>query len=430
MKSSKNKIGLKILNFAKKIININRSLTGEGNRKTLKIIKKEIKKLQLKSFPSNKKVFDWTIPKEWKIKDAFIITPKNKKICELKKNFLHVVSYSRPVKKFINLNELKKNLIFLKNKPNSIPYATTYYKENWGFCLSYNQLKKLSKGNYKAVINTNFKKNGNLIVGEFLIRGKSKKEIVISTNICHPSMVNNELSGPCLATFLAEYLDNKKNYYTYRFIFVPETVGMIAYLSKRLRIIKKNFKAGYHLTCIGDKGPFSMIKTVNEDSYSDKIASTVLSFYKNSKKYSFLSRGSDERQYNSPKINLSVATLMRTKFNSYKEYHTSLDNLKIVSKKSLEDSFNYVLRILDFIENDFRIQSTVKGEPFYSKRNLFRKLGLKTELNKYEWDLFNLPAYADGRYLSDICNKIKRPPWELYKTIKILQKSNLLKLSR
>ena len=243
-------------------------------------------------------------------------------------------------------------------------------------------------------------------------------------------MVNNELSGPCLATFLAEHLNTKKNFYTYRFIFAPETVGMLAYLSKRSSIIKKNFKAGYHLTCIGDKGPFSMIKTINEDSYSDKIASTVLNFYKNSIKHSFLTRGSDERQYNSPKINLPVATLMRTKFNSYKEYHTSLDNLKIVSKKSLEDSFNYVLRVLNFIENDFKIYSTVKGEPFYSKRNLFRKLGVKKDLDKYEWDLFNLPAYADGSYLSDICNKIKRPPWELYKTIKILQKSKLLKLSR
>ncbi len=425
-----NKIGEKILNLIKKLYPINRSLTGPGNLETLKMIKNIIPNLKILKFKSGKKVFDWKIPPEWSVKSAYIIDPSGKKIADFKKNNLHLLGYSRSINLSIKLDDLKKNIFTLPKQPNAVPYVTSYYKKNWGFCLSYNQLKKLSKGNYKAVINTNFKKNGNLIVGEFLIRGKSKKEIVISTNICHPSMVNNELSGPCLATFLAEYLDNKKNYYTYRFIFVPETVGMIAYLSKRLRIIKKNFKAGYHLTCIGDKGPFSMIKTVNEDSYSDKIASTVLSFYKNSKKYSFLSRGSDERQYNSPKINLSVATLMRTKFNSYKEYHTSLDNLKIVSKKSLEDSFNYVLRILDFIENDFRIQSTVKGEPFYSKRNLFRKLGLKTELNKYEWDLFNLPAYADGRYLSDICNKIKRPPWELYKTIKILQKSNLLKLSR
>ena len=425
-----NKIGEKILNLIKKLYPINRSLTGPGNLETLKMIKNIIPNLKILKFKSGKKVFDWKIPPEWSVKSAYIIDPSGKKIADFKKNNLHLLGYSRSINLSIKLDDLKKNIFTLPKQPNAVPYVTSYYKKNWGFCLSYNQLKKLSKGNYKVVIDTNFKKNGNLIVGEFLIRGKSKKEIIISTNICHPSMVNNELSGPCLATFLAEYLDTKKNYYTYRFIFVPETVGMLAYLSKRLRIIKKNFKAGYHLTCIGDKGPFSMIKTVNEDSYSDKIASTVLSFYKNSKKYSFLSRGSDERQYNSPKINLSVATLMRTKFNSYEEYHTSLDNLKIVSKKSLEDSFNYVLRILDFIENDFRIQSTVKGEPFYSKRNLFRKLGLKTELDKYEWDLFNLPAYADGRYLSDICNKIKRPPWELYKTIKILQKSNLLKLSR
>ena len=425
-----NKTGEKIFNLIKKLYPINRSLTGPGNLETLKMIKNVIPKLKILKFKSGKKVFDWKIPPEWSVKSAYIIDPNGKKIVDFKKNNLHLLGYSQSINTSLKLVDLKKNIFSLPKQPNAVPYVTSYYKKNWGFCLSYNQLKTLSKGNYKAIINTNFKKNGNLVVGELLVRGKSKKEIIISTNICHPSMVNNELSGPCLATFLAEYLNTKKNFYTYRFIFVPETVGMLAYLSKRLTIIKKNFKAGYHLTCIGDKGPFSMIKTINENSYSDKIALTVLNFYKNSKKHSFLSRGSDERQYNSPKINLPVATLMRTKFGSYKEYHTSLDNFKIVSKKSLEDSFNYVLRILDFIENDFRIQTMVKGEPFYSKRNLFRKLGLKTQLDKYEWDLFNLPAYADGSYLSDICNKIKRPPWELYKTIKILQKSNLLKLSR
>ncbi len=424
------KTGEKIFNLIKKLYPINRSLTGIGNLETLKIIKNIIPKLKILKFKSGKKVFDWKIPDEWSVKSAYIADPNGKKIVDFRKNNLHLLGYSQSINLSLKLDDLKKNIFTLPKQPNAIPYVTSYYKKNWGFCLSHNQLKKLSKGNYKAVIDTDFKKNGNLIVGELLIRGKSNKEIIVSTNICHPSMVNNELSGPCLATFLAEYLNTKKNYYSYRFIFVPETVGMLAYLSKRLRIIKKNFKAGYHLTCIGDKGPFSMIKTINEDSYSDKIASVVLNFYKNSKKYSFLSRGSDERQFNSPKINLPVATLMRTKFNSYKEYHTSLDNLKIVSKNSLEDSFNYVLRVLDFIENDFKIESLVKGEPFYSKRNLFRKLGLKTKLDKYEWDLFNLPAYANGSYLSDICKRIQRPPWELYKTIKILQKSNLLKLSR
>ena len=424
------KIGEKILSLIKKLYPINRSLTGPGNVETLKIIKKIIPNLKIIKFKSGKKIFDWTIPSEWSVKSAYIIDTNGKKIADFKRNNLHLLGYSQSINLSLSLKDLKKNIFTLPKQPNAVPYVTSYYKKNWGFCLSYNQVKNLPKGNYRAVINTNFNKKGNLVVGEFLLNGKSKKEIVISSNICHPSMVNNELSGPCLATFLAKYLSEKKNYYSYRFIFVPETVGMLAYLNKRLKYIKKNFKAGYHLTCIGDKGSFSVIKTINEDSYSDKIASTVLSFYKNSKKYSFLSRGSDERQYNSPKINLPVATLMRTKFNSYKEYHTSLDNLNIVSKKSLEDSFNYVLRIINFIKNDFKIQTLVHGEPFYSKKNLFRKFGLKNELDKYEWDLFNLPAYADGNYLSDICNRINRPPWELYRTIDILKKNNLLKLSR
>ena len=199
------KIGEKILSLIKKLYPINRSLTGPGNVETLKIIKKIIPNLKIIKFKSGKKIFDWTIPSEWSVKSAYIIDTNGKKIADFKRNNLHLLGYSQSINLSLSLKDLKKNIFTLPKQPNAVPYVTSYYKKNWGFCLSYNQVKNLPKGNYRAVINTNFNKKGNLVVGEFLLNGKSKKEIVISSNICHPSMVNNELSGPCLATFLAKY---------------------------------------------------------------------------------------------------------------------------------------------------------------------------------------------------------------------------------
>ena len=454
MKSNKNKIGLKILNFAKEIININRSLTGEGNRKTLKIIKKEIKKLQLKSFPSNKKVFDWTIPKEWKIKDAFIITPKNKKICELKKNFLHVVSYSKPVKKFINFNELKKNLIFLKNKPNSIPYATTYYKKNWGFCLSYNQYKKLKEGKYFVNINSKLF-DGKLDYGELIIPGKSSKEILLSTYICHPNLANNETSGISLLTFITKWILQKKKNYTYRIIFAPETIGSIAYLHKNFHRMKKNIIAGFILTCVGDNRSFSYLKTRDEYLLTNKIALHVLKHIsKKTKVYDWTHRGSDERQYCSPNINLPVGVLMRTKFGNYKEYHTSDDKIgKVINSKGFEGSYNFVKKIIEGIEDNFIPIQNIKCEPFFEKRKIKysisnEALNILKKQSDYQSRYFKLSSkiknddetklvsrilisnilwLCNGKNDSiDISNLIGLPIWEVNKVLNILLNKQIL----
>ena len=198
-----------ILNFAKSIWSFNRSLSGEGNRATLKKIKEIVKKLNIKSIKSGSKCFDWKIPKEWHVDHAYLIDPNGKKICDFKKNNLHLVGYSAAVDKLINLKELKKHLHYLKEQPTAIPYVTSYYKKNWGFCISYNEYKKLNKGNYKVIIKSKLF-NGKMDYGELIIRGKSKKEILLSTNICHPSMANNEISGISVLTFLAKYLSNKK----------------------------------------------------------------------------------------------------------------------------------------------------------------------------------------------------------------------------
>ena len=428
-KMNKN-IGKKIFDLIKRLYPICRSLTGNGNKKTLNIIKKIIPKLKILKFKSGTKVFDWKIPDEWNVNDAYIISPKGKKIANFKNNNLHLVNYSIPIKKKISLKNLKKKIFYYKNLPSAIPYVTSYYKRDWGFCLTYNQFKKLKPGNYKAFIDTNFNKNGNLVLGEYLIKGRSKKEILISCNICHPSMVNNELSGPSLLTYLIKKLESEQNFYSIRCIFIPETIGAITYLSKKIKHLQKYFYAGFHLTCIGDSRQYSIIESKSKNSYSDKIAKLILKYKKgNTKIYSFFDRGSDERQYNSPGINLSVVTLMRSRFGSFKEYHSSMDNLNITSEKTLIDSFNYVFDIIKLIQNDFLISTSIKCEPFLSKRNLYRNTGLTNPWSKNENLMFDLLSYADNIRLSELAIKFNKNPFKLIELVKFYKKKGLLKIN-
>jgi aminopeptidase-like protein len=406
MKLTSKKIGDLILGFSKKIFNINRSITGEGNRRTLSYIKTEIKDLKLRNFSSNKKVFDWNIPLEWKVNDAYILTPKGEKICNLKENFLHVASYSEAVKETINLNNLKKNLITLKKLPQSIPYATNYYKKQWNFCIAYNQYKKLKKGKYFVNIESKFKK-GKLDYGELIIRGRSKKEIFLTTYICHPNLANNEVSGISLLTFITKWLKTKKRNYTYRIVFAPETIGSIAYLEKNFKIMKKNIIAGYILTCVGDNRNYSYLETRQEFFLTNKIAIHVLRHItKKPKIYDWSDRGSDERQYCSPKINLPLGVLSRTKFGEYKEYHTSSDQIgKVVNSKGLGGSFEYTKRIIETLENIFIPISIIKCEPFFEKRKIKFELStnalnvLKKEKNyvKKYFKVSNLITNLDER---------------------------------
>jgi aminopeptidase-like protein len=232
-------IGQKMLLLAKELFPLNRSLSGEGVRETLNILKRENKELKIHSIKSGTKVFDWEVPDEWNCREAYIITPDGKKICDYNKNNLHLVQYSIPFEGEMSLEELNKHLYSLPHLPDAIPYVTSYYNRKWGFCISENERKKLKKGKYKVVIKSELKK-GVINYADLIIPGKSKKEIMFSTYICHPSMANNELSGPVLATFLAKYLKKRNNYYTYRFIFAPETIGSLIYLSKYLNYLKEN----------------------------------------------------------------------------------------------------------------------------------------------------------------------------------------------
>tara|TARA_Y100001970_G_C14243249_1_gene866240 strand:+ start:963 stop:2276 length:1314 start_codon:yes stop_codon:yes gene_type:complete len=428
---------LEIFNLAKKLWPLNRSITGKGTLDTLKVLKKICKNLKIKNIKSGKKVFDWNIPKEWKINEAFIINPNGKKICDFKKNNLHVVNYSIGVNKILNLKELKKKLFSIPEQPKAIPYRTSYYSKNWGFCISHNDKKKLINGKYKIKIDAKHF-DGKLSYGEILIKGKSKKEIFLSTYICHPSMANNELSGPCVLIYLAKWINNfKARKFSYRIVFIPETIGSIAYLSKNLKKMKKNIFAGYNLSCIGDDRSISFLPSRKGDSMSDRVALHVLNKnFPKYKKYSWLERGSDERQYCSPGVDLPICSVMRSKYGTYKEYHTSLDKLNtVVSPKGLKKSFEIYKNIILTLEKNTYLKTTNLCEPNLGKRNLYdsiggqAKKGTKLSRRFKSRSILNILSYSDGKNsILDISEKCGINLFELNKLTKLLIKKKLIKL--
>mgnify|MGYP001235990849 CR=1 FL=1 len=424
----------KYYNIAKKkLFTINRSLTGEGVRKTLNIIKEEFPKLKIKRFKSGTKVFDWNIPEEWNVSDAYVIDKYNKKIIDFKKNNLHLVGYSIPIKKKISKKELFKNLYLLKKQSKAIPYITSYYKKRWGFCISYDEYKNLDKryssnDEFKVVINSSLNKKGSLNYGEILLKGKSKKEILISTYICHPSMANNELSGPIVSMGLINYFQKKKLNKTIRFIFIPETIGSISYLNKNIVYLKKNVIGGYNLSCIGDERQHSCMFSKYQDSPSDEA---VIEAYKslkikNYKVYSFLERGSDERQYNSPGIDLKISSIFRTKYGEYSEYHSSLDNFNLVTQKGCLGGFNVARKSIEILLKRVYPKYRIVCEPQMGKRGLYPTLSTKgkKELTKSYMDFLQ---YADGtNSLEKISKLIKLESKSVKKIYSILSKNNFI----
>ena len=424
----------KYYNIAKtKLFPITRSLTGDGVKKTLNIIQKELPKLKIKKFKSGTKVFDWNIPEEWNVTDAYVIDKYNNRIIDFKKNNLHLVGYSIPIKKNITKKELFKNLYFLKNQPKAIPYITSYYKRRWGFCISYNEYKILDKryslnDKFKVVINSNLNKKGNLNYGELILKGKSKKEILISTYICHPSMANNELSGTIVSMGLINYFKNKKLNKTLRFVFIPETIGSISYLSKNLKYLKENVIGGYNLSCIGDERQHSCMFSKYQNSPSDEA---VIEAYKslrikNYKIYSFLKRGSDERQYNSPGIDLKISSIFRTKYSEYPEYHTSLDNFNLVTLKGCVGGFNVARKSIEILLERIYPKCKIMCEPQMGKRGLYPTLSTKNE-NKLTRSYMDFLQYADGtNSLEKISNLIKLDLKSVKKIYQILFKNFLI----
>ncbi len=422
-------IGKDIHNLCKRLFPLNRSLTGNGNRQTLKILKKICKNLIIKEIPSGQKVFDWTIPDEWNAKEAWIKCPDGKKIALYKENNLHLVSYSKQIKSKMTLEELEKHLHYIKDQPNAIPYVTSYYNRNWGFCISYNERKRLKKGLYEVYIDSSFSK-GSLTYGEILIPGKLKKEILLSTYICHPSMANNELSGPSVTTFLAKWLMQEKRRYSYRIIFIPETIGSICYLKKNLKILKKRVVAGFNITCVGDDRSYSYIPSRNGNTLADQVGLHVIkNIDKNYKKYTWLNRGGDERQFCSPGIDLPFATIIRTKYGTYKEYHTSLDNLKkVVTPKGLDGGYNLIKKTLIALENNYNFKNTFLCEPQMSKRGLYPNIGKKKHVSENIRNMMSIVSYCDGKNsLIDISEKLSLPYWKILPIINKLIEEKIIK---
>ena len=400
---------MNLLDFCKDLYDVPRSLTGKGVVETLKYIKKIIP-IEIKQVKSGTKVFDWTVPPEWNIKDGYVIELNTgKKVIDFKSHNLHVVGYSEPIEDELSFEELEKNLFFLKDQPDAIPYITSYYHRRWGFCLSFNEFQRLDRNSrFKVFIDSEFKEDGDLTYGELIIQGEVEEEIFFSSYVCHPQMVNNELSGPSVLTGIADSLLKKPNYYSYRFVLIPETIGSIVYLSKNLDSLKKNVIGGYNISCVGDERSWGLVPSRYGNNISDKIAEYILKkYHPDFIKYSWLNRGSDERQYCSPGVDLPISSVTRTKYGEYPEYHTSLDNFDVVTDKGLKDSLTIYLKIIDVFEkNRFNPKVKVFCEPQLGKRGLYPNLSTKQSVKNVR-DMMNFISYCDGSNsileISEIC---------------------------
>ena len=376
---------------------LNRSITGDGNRKTLEILKGIVPALQIKEVKSGTKAFDWVIPKEWKVNHAYLLDERKNKIIDYTDNNLHLIGYSASFSGKLSRDELKPHLYTSDVLPDAIPYVTSYYDSNWGFCVTKEFKDNLKDEIYEVEIDTEHFK-GSMTYGEVFIKGNSKKEILFSTYICHPSMASNEISGPLVAINLAMDLYNsKKNEFSYRFLFLPETIGSIFYLSKNLKKMKKNVIAGFVLTCLGDNRNWSFLTSKYNNTYSDKLAEFILQDNKiRFKKYDFLNRGSDERQYCYPFVNLPIVSIMRSKYGEFKEYHTSFDNLDFVNGANLVESSALYFEIIKVIETNYFPRATTLCEPMMSKRNL-RKGNSNIKLDDFDQNVMNFLIYSDGQ---------------------------------
>jgi aminopeptidase-like protein len=402
-----------------------RSISGNGVRETLRIIQGHIP-IAIHQVPSGTKVFDWTVPKEWNIRDAYIMDESGNKIIDFNDNNLHVLGYSIPVDKTVSLAELQGHLYSREDLPDAIPYVTSYYEERWGFCLTHNQRETLREGFYKVFIDSDIT-DGVLNYGELIVPGSSEKEIFLSTYICHPSMANNELSGPVVTTFLSKWILQKPRTYTYRIVFIPETIGSITYLSQNMSVMQRNINAGFVITCIGDNRAYSYLPSRHGSTLADRVALNILNTkHPDFNKYSFLDRGSDERQYCSPGIDLPVVSIMRSKYGTYPEYHTSHDNLDLVSPGGLQGGFEVIKDCLELIEQNKTYRIKCLGEPQLGRRGLYPTVG-SHELNWNISHMMNFIAYADGTNdLIDISNTIRVPVSQIYNIVDKLLTADLL----
>jgi aminopeptidase-like protein len=412
---------------------LNRSLSGNGNRETLRILKAIVPNLKVFETEVGYQAYDWRVPEEWNISEAYIESSDGRRIAQFSENNLHVVGYSIPVDKFVSKDELLDHLYFSDALPNAIPYVTSYYAKNWGFCISKRAFDELGEGPFRVFIDSEFKDRamgGSLSFGEIFFEGQSKQEVIFSTYICHPSMANNELSGPVISIALARFLSHKKMHYSYRFLFLPETIGALIFLHKNLSALRSNCIAGVVLTCLGDNGSFSYIPSRLGNNYSDRMMRQT--FKKRNEafqQYSWLERGSDERQFCSPGVDLPFCSITRSKYGTYPEYHTSLDDMNFVSPEALEGSFDLLKNFIFEIESNRVPKAKVYGEPHLSPRGLYPTVSSVDNFSHKAQDLLNALSFMDGNHtLEDIGNACGLAPQSLMEIIRLLILEDLIEI--
>ena len=415
--------------LAESMFPICRSITGNGFRKSLQMLKNIVPGIQIHEVPSGTQVFDWTVPKEWNIRDAYVKTKDGVKVIDFKKTNLHVLGYSVPVDKWVSRDELFEHLYTQPDQPDWIPYVTSYYKERWGFCVSENHKKTLNEDEYHVVIDSTLDE-GSLTYGDLVIKGESDDEILLSTYLCHPSMANNELSGPVVQLELIKYIQSlPKRRYTYRFVFIPETIGSITYCSQHLEELKAHVKACFVLTCVGDNRDYSIIESRYADTLTDRVLRNVLRFhYPAYKTYSFLERGSDERQYGSPGVDLPVCGVCRSKYHVYPEYHTSADDMSLISPEGLNGTYEMMVKVINALEYNYHYVLSCFGEPQLGKRGLYPTISQKGSYNAVKATV-DLLAYADGKNdLIGISDLIHQPVDVLIPIIDKMRANDLLRI--
>ena len=425
-------IGQQMWDWADDLFPICRSITGPGVRETLAYLSGLLPGLTVHSVPSGTPVFDWVVPDEWTVRDAYVADETGERVIDFRKSNLHLMGYSVPVDCWMSRDELEPHLHSLPEQPDAIPYITSYYKPNWGFCLAHNERAKLTGDRYRVVIDTDLKP-GVMNYGELILPGREKTEILLSTYICHPSLANNELSGPVVTAALALWLSELEDRrHTYRIIFIPETIGAIAYIARNFEALRRHTIGGFVVTCVGDDRAYSYLPSRQGDTLSDRAALYALSQHTDRfERYSFLDRGSDERQFSSPGVNLPLCSVMRTRYGSYPEYHTSLDNMDLITPEGLGGAYAVLRTAISAMEANRVLTARFPCEPHYSKYGLRSTLLGGERLRADHKLLSDLAAYADGtKDLIELSALFGRTMDELDAAARLLETLDIVSASR
>jgi aminopeptidase-like protein len=409
----------------RRLFPICRSITGDGVRETLRIVGEQIP-LTVHEVASGSQVFDWTVPREWNIRDAYIKDAKGHRVVDFRANNLHVVSYSSPVHETMRLGELQPHLHSLPEQPELVPYRTCYYDEGWGFCVSHRQRESLLEGNYEVFIDSTLS-DGSLSYGECLLPGVSDDEVLIYTHTCHPSLANDNLAGIAVCTFLARLLEPLERRYSYRFVFAPGTIGSLVWLSRNQNRLSR-IRHGLVAVLLGDSGHVRYKQSRNGDAEIDRVVQHVLK--RSAQEYeidAFSPYGYDERQFGSPGINLPVGRLSRSPNGGYPEYHTSADNLALVQPDSLSGSLSVCADVVEILENNGRYVNTHPfGEPQLGRRGLYKKTGGGPVPEREMAILWTLNLSDGAHSLLDIAERAGLDFWLIRRTAEELRDAGLL----